>query len=143
LKKEALKLADDLDNLHEQDKIDGVAHLSMPMAAEMIRKLVAELDKYRGKNFDDIIIDEYSNKQEPVAWGMYSLKTKQFTGITNSPKYGEEERMCIPLYTAPRELSDDEIDRVVDETYGVPRNPGIYASHRRLAKAILKKASEK
>ena len=49
----------------------------------------------------------------------------------------------IPLYTAPRELSDEEIDRVVDETYGVPRNPGIYASHRRLARAILKKASEK
>ena len=46
-------------------------------------------------------------------------------------------------YTAPRELSDEEIDRVVDETYGVPRNPGIYASHRRLARAILKKASEK
>jgi hypothetical protein len=41
-----------------------------------------------------------------------------------------------------KELSDEEIDRVVDETYGVPRNPGIYASHRRLARAILKKASE-
>jgi len=46
-------------------------------------------------------------------------------------------------YTTPRELSDEEIDRVVDETYGVPRNKGIYASHRRLARAILKKASEK
>lgn len=45
MKKEALKLADDLEELHEQDLIDGVAHLSMPQASAMIRRLVEELDK--------------------------------------------------------------------------------------------------
>ena len=44
MKEEALKLADDLEELHEQDLIDGVAHLSMPQASAMIRRLVEELD---------------------------------------------------------------------------------------------------
>ena len=45
MKEEALKLADDLEELHEQDLIDCVAHLSMPQASAMIRRLVEELDK--------------------------------------------------------------------------------------------------
>ena len=45
MKEEALKLADDLEELHEQDLIDGVAHLSMPQASAMIRRIVEELDK--------------------------------------------------------------------------------------------------
>lgn len=33
----ALELADKLDNLHQQDLIDGVADLAMPEAADMLR----------------------------------------------------------------------------------------------------------
>ena len=47
MKEEALKLADDLEELHEQDLIDGVAHLSMPQASAMIRRLVEELEKQK------------------------------------------------------------------------------------------------
>ena len=82
-------------------------------------------------------------KQEPVAWGMYSLKTKQFTGITNIPRYGEEERMCIPLYTAPKELSDEEI-KAIDNSV---KYSELALSHdeymNKFARAILKKAREK
>jgi len=48
VKEEALKLANDLEELHEQDLIDGVAHLSMPQASAMIRRLVEKLDKLNG-----------------------------------------------------------------------------------------------
>ena len=34
----ANELADTLDELHEQDKADGVAHLAMPEAATMLRQ---------------------------------------------------------------------------------------------------------
>ena len=47
MKEEALKLADDLEELHEQDLIDVVAHLSMPQASAMIRRLVEELEKQK------------------------------------------------------------------------------------------------
>ena len=71
---------------------------------------------------------------KPVVWNIKE----------NRPPYSSDNpNDIVALCIAPIELSDDEIDRVVDETYGVPRNPGIYASHRRLARAILKKASEK
>lgn len=61
-KEEALKLADDLEELHEQDLIDGVAHLSMPQASAMIRRLVEELDKKPLSDEDiDAIGDEVSS----------------------------------------------------------------------------------
>ena len=43
----------------------------------------------------------------------------------------------VPLYTAPRELSDEEIQNVYSEKHEIPAN--ILA----FARAILKKASEK
>jgi hypothetical protein len=89
-------------------------------------------------------IAELEKKSKPVAWMMkyrnkkISLSFEKFQLEDDNTNY-----FNIPLYTTPqiKELSDEEIDRVVDKTYGVPRNPGIYAAHRRLARAILKKAS--
>jgi hypothetical protein len=82
------------------------------------------------------------NNPKPVA---FMSKSKTIYHVEDFSDMDKDiaKNFTIPLYTAPRELSDEEIDRVVDETYGVPRNPGIYVAHRRLARAILKKASEK
>jgi hypothetical protein len=67
-------------------------------------------------------------KQEPVAWtdGKFCLS------------FAESDVCPIPLYTAPRELSDDEIKTLHDETswWGV-------TDPVKFARAILKKASEK
>jgi hypothetical protein len=48
----------------------------------------------------------------------------------------------IPLYTAPRELSDDEIMDCIEEKTGHPFN-SCDEDLLEFAKAILKKASEK
>jgi predicted nucleic acid-binding Zn ribbon protein len=52
--------------------------------------------------------------------------------------FAESDVCPIPLYTAPRELSDDEIKTLHDETswWGV-------TDPVKFARAILKKASEK
>ena len=78
---------------------------------------------------------------KPVAWmtddgKIVSNREKEKYDIT----FGD---YCIPLYTAPRELSDDEIIQLAcDEFYGL-----IEKSYRPMfisfARAILKKASEK
>ena len=78
-------------------------------------------------------------KQEPVAWGWYDLEIKQFFPFWDEDLM-ETKEGCIPLYTAPRELSDDEIDDVSDE---VVAYIDTYAGRREFARAILKKASEK
>ena len=93
---------------------------------------------------------ELKMKQEPVAW-METYKghpnnldwnpDNLKSGDLNVP--GDNVYEIVPLYTAPRELSDDEIDEVVKKTYGESRNPSVRACYRRLARAILKKASEK
>ena len=49
----ALELADELDNLHQQDLIDGVADLAMPEAATMLRsqeKYINQLHKLLNAN---------------------------------------------------------------------------------------------
>ena len=65
---------------------------------------------------------------KPVAWtdGKFCLS------------FAESDVCPIPLYTAPRELSDEEIKTLHDETswWGV-------TDPVKFAKAILKKASEK
>jgi hypothetical protein len=79
-------------------------------------------------------------KQEPVAW-MQTYKgeanniawtKKEFDEFGNESDYE-----YFPLYTAPRELSDEEIVNLYKETEA--DNGGI----REFARAILKKASEK
>ena len=71
------------------------------------------------------------------------LNAEEIASIPNDEYRLQKVERILRERNELKELSDEEIDRVVDETYGVPRNPGIYAAHRRLARAILKKASER
>ena len=75
-------------------------------------------------------------KQEPVGW---MSEYGQFIGKV------KDEICHIPLYTAPRKLSDEEILKEA-ENYGMDEKfiqdaPLFHAV--KFAKAILKKASEK
>ena len=74
---------------------------------------------------------------EPVAWMIIDVdngKSLQF-------KENKFSEINIPLYTAPRELSDEEIMELA-EYHGI--NDWLYeTSVTDFARAILKKASEK
>jgi hypothetical protein len=69
---------------------------------------------------------------KPVAW--MRRQGEKIIRITPEPVWDTDE----PLYTAPRDLSDEEIKTLHDETswWGV-------TDPVKFAKAILKKASEK
>ena len=113
MKEEALKLADELDEYVKH----GDVNLSNSYA-DMIRKLVAELDKCRGKNFDSIIIDELNKKDKPVAW-----MTDEGKIVSNREKEKYEITFgdyCTPLYTSPltKPLTDDEIINLYAEING-------------------------
>jgi hypothetical protein len=75
-------------------------------------------------------------ENKPVAW---MWENDAWIGVNN---FSEEKPSAypnaIPLYTAPRELSDEEIKTLHDETswWGV-------TDPVKFARAILKKASEK
>ena len=45
----ANELADVLEELHEQDKSDGVGHLAMPEAATMLRQQQAEIEALKAE----------------------------------------------------------------------------------------------
>jgi hypothetical protein len=105
MKEEALKLADELDDCSKYGECDWV-YPKIP--ADMIRKLVAELDR----------VEDIRNY------------------------YAEEQGNFSKPYTAPRELSDEEIADIYKEIF----KWDVKASDRNwvgLARAILKKASEK
>ena len=70
-------------------------------------------------------------KQEPVLWMSPDGKVSTTEG----------KLFYIPLYTAPRELSDEEKDEIIVEYMG-EQHKGDYVL-RHMIGAILKKASEK
>ena len=72
-------------------------------------------------------------KQEPVAWMLLGLEDQK-PKLINLQVIEHLEGTWQPLYTAPRELSDEEI---INEWIGNDRN------YYTFARAILKKASEK
>jgi hypothetical protein len=75
---------------------------------------------------------------KPVAW-MYEVNDTFILFSANKPpEDAYDEGSLVPLYTAPRELSDEEIKTLHDETswWGV-------TDPVKFARAILKKASEK
>ena len=55
----ANELANVLEELHEQDKSDGVGHLAMPEAATMLRQQQAEIEALKAENkfFKDLMSD--------------------------------------------------------------------------------------
>jgi hypothetical protein len=75
-------------------------------------------------------------KQEPVAW---MWENDAWMGVNSfSKEKPSAYPNAVPLYTAPKELSDEEIKTLHDETswWGV-------TDPVKFARAILKKASEK
>ncbi len=88
-------------------------------------------------------------KQEPVAWTT-KLQLEWLNNLKNNSaimwnsndrnKMGlNEESVLIPLYTTPRELSDEEIKAIANNLTCTPdKNWNVL-----FAKAILKKVSEK
>ena len=78
---------------------------------------------------------------KPVAW-MYEVNDTFILFSANKPpEDAYDEGSLVPLYTAPRELSDEEIMKLA-EYHGI--NDWLYeTSVTDFAKAILKKASEK
>jgi hypothetical protein len=78
---------------------------------------------------------------KPVAWISESEFAHADTGGEHMlVKVRRAENYTIPLYTAPRELSDDEIMELA-EYHGI--NDWLYeTSVTDFARAILKKASE-
>ena len=75
-------------------------------------------------------------KQEPVAW-LHKPSGMIFDEIVASV----EPNDLIPLYTAPKQLSDDEIAILIAKRWG--QNVTLYDFARDVEQAILKKANEK
>ena len=86
-------------------------------------------------------------KQEPVAWAdEYNILMEvtdfefQFPAFSIKPK---EDGDWIPLYTAPRELSDEEILNIAELFWECDAFNEVSFDDIGFARAILKKASEK
>jgi len=75
---------------------------------------------------------------KPVAWITKSCKCYS-TPLKSMEDSNNEE--LIPVYTAPRELSDEQKDEIIVEYMG-EQHKGDYVL-RHMIGAILKKASEK
>ena len=71
-------------------------------------------------------------KQEPIA---YFAKDSDGWWAETDKESG------IPLYTAPRELSDEEIEKLYYEHFSIQYT--LFEDSLKFARAILKKASEK
>ena len=81
-------------------------------------------------------------KQEPVAWiNPKELDMDVSTTVTKNKQFDSD----IPLYTAPRELSDEELNKLWAESNedGIAMQQGFTTQQHYFAYLILKKASEK
>ena len=148
MKEEALKLADDLEELHEQDLIDGVAHLSMPQASAMIRRIVEELDE---KNYR---ILELTKRYKALTWNDKQSEPVVYWDGKHFASREKSSLADIPLYTTPqiKELSDEELNKAFD--YYCETDEGVLRFNYELRdewkkeqlirwKEAFKKASEK
>ena len=82
---------------------------------------------------------------EPVAWGY-----KDFNGDISDCICPEEHDRAegdytIPLYTHPAELTDEEINKLWEESYedGIAMQQGFTTQQHYFAYLILRKANEK
>ena len=76
---------------------------------------------------------------KPIAW-VHKAGESHYLSWTKEPNMDKS----IPLYTAPRELSDEEILEIYESIWkGDLTIEEINNSEIRFARAILKKASEK
>ena len=75
---------------------------------------------------------------KPVAWMVAEMVfTIEESAIEMAKVYNDD---VIPLYTHPAELTDEEIEEVINRTYWVGTE---YEIRMKIARAILKKAQEK
>jgi hypothetical protein len=123
MKEEAFKLADELEN--KPNAYGDCAQDWLLAAAAMIRSLAVALD-FSGK---------------PVAWMQTHHKTGKPTRFSEFQTWEDD----VPLYTAPIELSDEEIMNVAfcSEVSTVAIENDWDGTVIDFARAILKKASEK
>jgi hypothetical protein len=121
MKEEAFKLADELEN--KPNAYGDCAQDWLLAAAAMIRSLAVALD-FSGK---------------PVAWMQTHHKTGKPTRFSEFQTWEDD----VPLYTAPRELSDEEILDMSDD-YVANQFDLEFDGNRLVAyvRAVIKKASE-
>jgi hypothetical protein len=121
MKEEAFKLADELEN--KPNAYGDCAQDWLLAAAAMIRSLAVALD-FSGK---------------PVAWMQTHHKTGKPTRFSEFQTWEDD----VPLYTAPRELSDDEILDMSDD-YVANQFDLEFDGDRLVAyvRAVMNKASE-
>ena len=95
MKEEALELADELKDVADVLGSNNIEATVIGKGADMIRKLVAELDK----------------QGEPVAWFEQDEKMKSVWYQCD-----KDDPSAIPLYTAPqtKPLSDEEIIKLTE-----------------------------
>ena len=140
MREEALKLADSLDLFHTGEVFQE--------SADMIRKLVAEVQKEKAKTrilanseVEQSHLTSNESISQPVAWMM--TRDGQFYDAIHPDEHAKFEGMyTVPLYTAPRELSDEEAIKLWDSIPLVP-NEGMTGRLKLFARAILKKAQNK
>ena len=77
-------------------------------------------------------------KQEPVAYGKYIKDADMWMAVDRKVNPRLEEGF-VPLYTAPKELSVEEVQEVFDNCWVDATQVSIVD----FVRAILKKASEK
>lgn len=79
-------------------------------------------------------------KQEPVAWAFKTEDGKWFDIENNPDDLDKSCGNCYPLYTAPKELSDEEIKALLNIALTLLKRFGDLTDENLV---ILKKASEK
>jgi hypothetical protein len=110
---------------------DGVFNVQM-VAHHFYNLGLSDKSEIQGKEFDEVIIDDPLNKQEPVAWMSPDGKVSTTEG----------KLFHIPLYTAPRELSNEEIIELTKDS-SIFEYREFNDDMVRFAIAILRKAQEK
>jgi hypothetical protein len=106
MKEKALKLADELDALHQYVPSEAPA---------MIRRLVEELDE---KNYR---ILELTKRYKALTWNDKQSEPVVYWDGKHFASREKSSLADIPLYTTPqtKPLSDEEIEKVFDNTFKV------------------------
>ena len=104
----------------------------------------ASSSRVAGDDTEVVEVVRLVKSQEPVAWMLVDKDWNDACRYFSVPMEN-----AIPLYTAPRELSNEEIEAVSKECMSyLPSIQGLFSNTHELdiykfANAILKKASEK
>ena len=134
----AYELADEFDWMTEEKIVQWCNDVVNMLRQQADR--IAELEKCLFQ-MQNACIDLTKQNSEPVAWiDPKELQDPELTStaVSKNKMYPQD----IPLYTTPRELSDEEIEKLQAEH----TEKGHFADTlnvKDFARAILKKASEK